>query len=169
MRFEHGELDEVSVPMMGGCFAVVGLELSFKVYPAGDPIRDGAQRAVLQRLRSRIHPILGWSEEVPLAIPGDLRAWDCVISGRVPRPWRARVEAETNVADTQALERRFRLKARDDPNGLLILLLSDTLANRAALPALRDGLRDLLPCGAREILAALKEGREPPGSGIVIL
>jgi hypothetical protein len=156
-------------PAIAGCFAVVGLELSFKAYPAGDPIRDRAQRAVLERLHSKTHPSLLWREEVPLAIPQDLRAWDAVISGNSPRPWRTRVEAETTLADVQALERRLRLKVRDDPDGHLILLISDIRANRQAVAALREGLRDLLQTPSREILAALEVGREPPGSGIVIL
>lgn len=168
-RFERGKLARVVVADVGAWFAVVGRDLSLKAYPAGDPIRDRAQRAVLGRLRSRIDPSLAWREEVALPIAQDLRAWDAVISGRVPAPWRARIEAETNAADVQALERRLRLKARDDPDGHVILLLSDTRANRETLPSLRQGLKDLLPSGSREVLAALANGREPPGGGVLIL
>ena len=73
------------------------------------------------------------------------------------------------MADGQALERRLTLKERDDPDGHLILLLSDTRANRAAIRILRDGLRELLPLGTREVMAALSTGRDPGASGIVIL
>jgi len=53
--------------------------------------------------------------------------------------------------------------------GALILLVADTRAKRAALAVIRRTLRDLLPLDARRILAALRDGREPPGSGIVML
>jgi hypothetical protein len=104
-----------------------------------------------------------------LPIERDLRAWDADIRGTYPTPWRARVEAETKLSDGQAFERRLTLKHRDDPDGHLILLISDTRANRAALRSLRDGLAELVPLGGREVLAALGTGRDPGGSGIVIL
>jgi hypothetical protein len=169
LRFERGDLDRLSITDLGAWCAVVGLDLALRAYPAGDPIRDRAQLALLDRLRARIHAELRWRTEVPLRGDGDLRAWDAEIRGRRPQPWRARIEAETNVTDGQALERRLTLKDRDDPDGHLILLLSDTRANRTAIRALRDGLRELLPLGTREILTALSAGRDPGGSGIVIL
>lgn len=148
--------------------AVVGLDLSIRTYPAGDPIRDRAQLALLERLRVRLHPSLRWRTEVPLPIEGDLRAWDAEIRAPPPTRWRARVEAETRIADGQALERRLSLKIRDDPGGHLILLVSDTRSNRAAMRLIRDGLRELLPLDSRDVLAALGRGTEPPNSGIVI-
>jgi transcriptional regulator with XRE-family HTH domain len=168
-RFEHGELDRVSITDVGAWCAVVGLDLSIRAYPAGDPIRDRAQLALLERLRVRLHPSLGWRTEVPLPIEADLRAWDAVIRGTSPTKWRARVEAETRLADLQALERRLTLKIRDDPGGHLILLVSDTRANRAGLRSLRDGLAELLPLRTREVLGAIAEGRDPGAGGIVIL
>jgi hypothetical protein len=149
--------------------AVLGLELSLRTYPAGDPIRDRAQLALLERLRGRLHPSLRWRTEVPLPIERDLRAWDADIRGTTPAPWRARVEAETKLADLQALERRLTLKHRDDPGGHLILLISDTRANRAGLRSLREGLAELLPLRTREMLATIAQGRDPGASGIVIL
>jgi hypothetical protein len=80
-----------------------------------------------------------------------------------------RVEAETKIADAQALERKLMLKVRDDPGGHIVLLVADTRGNRDAVGSLRSGLRELLPLGARELLAALSAGREPPGSGIVLM
>jgi transcriptional regulator with XRE-family HTH domain len=169
IRFEHGDLDRVSMTELGAWCAVVGLELNLRTYPAGDPIRDRAQLALLERLRRRLHPMLRWRTEVPLQVERDLRAWDAEIRGSEPNRWRARVEAETNIADGQALERRLALKLRDDPHGHVILLVSDTRANRGAVRSLRDGLRPVLPFDARQILSALAAGRDPGGSGIVIL
>ena len=168
-RFERGDVAYPDLEFLGAYCAVLGLDLALRTYPAGDPIRDRAQLALLERFRRRVHPSLRWRTEVPLPIERDLRAWDAEIRGREPVRWRARVEAETKVADGQALERRLSLKARDDPGGHLILLVADTQGNRRSLAVLRDGLRDLLPLDTREILGALSEGRDPGGSGIVIL
>ena len=168
-RFERGEIDRVSISDLGAWFSVVGLDLVAKAFPAGDPIRDRAQLALLERLRSRLHPTLRLRTEVPLPIEGDLRAWDAEITGAKPNRWRARVEAETKIADGQALERRLALKLRDDPGGHLILLVSDTRANRAALRSMGVGLRELLPLETRAILTALAAGRDPGMSGVVIL
>jgi hypothetical protein len=169
MRFEHGKLRRITVEDMGAWFAVLGHDLVLRSYPAGDPIRDRAQLALLERLRVRLHPSLRWRTEVPLPIENDLRAWDAEIQGTQPRPWRARVEAETRIGDGQALERKLALELRDDPDGHLILLVSDTRSNRRALNALGPGLSALLPLASRPILSALGAGREPPGSGIVII
>lgn len=169
MRFERGDLDRVSVEAMGAWCAVVGLDLVVRTYPAGDTIRDRAQLALLERLRGELHPSLAWRTEVPLPTPGDRRAWDAEIRGGKPDPWRVRVEAETRISDGQALERRLSLKARDDPVGHVVLLVSDTRANREALRRLSDGIAADLPLGTRAILRALRAGRDPGGSGIVIL
>jgi transcriptional regulator with XRE-family HTH domain len=168
-RFERRASLTSDLEFVAAYCAVVGLDLAIRTYPAGDPIRDRAQLALLERLRSRIHPALRWRTEVPLPIEGDLRTWDAEIRGRDPRPWRGRVEAETRIADGQALERKLALKLGDDPDGHLILLVSDTRSNRLALKALGPGLMSLLPHGTREILSALAAGREPAGSGIVVM
>jgi transcriptional regulator with XRE-family HTH domain len=168
-RFERGEISNPDVEFLASYCAVLGLDLAIRAYPAGDPIRDRAQLAILERLRARLHPSLRWLTEVPLPIEGDLRAWDAEIRGGNPRPWRARVEAETRITDGQALERKLALKLRDDPDGHLILLVSDTRSNRAALTTMRDGLRSMLPLDTRDILAVLSGGIEPNRSGIVII
>jgi transcriptional regulator with XRE-family HTH domain len=168
-RFERGDLDRISITELGAWCAIVGLDLSIRAYPAGDPIRDRAQLALLERFRARLHPSLRWRTEVPFSIERDLRAWDAEVSGTAPERWRVRVEAETNVADGQALERRLQLKIRDDPVGHVVLLVSETRANRQAIRLLKDGLRETLPLDSRVMMAALGTGRDPGGSGIVIL
>jgi transcriptional regulator with XRE-family HTH domain len=168
-RLERGDVSYPDLGLLGAYCAVLGLDLSIRAYPAGDPIRDQAQLALLERFRRRLHPTLRWRTEVPLPIDGDLRAWDAEIRGRQAEPWRARVEAETRLNDGQALERRLALKLRDDPDGHLILLVSDTRSNRAALRSLGVGLRERLPLGTRHVLAALAAGQDPGGSGIVVM
>ena len=168
-RFEHGLLRRLEIDSLGAWCAVVGLDLALRTYPAADPLRDRAHLALLERLRGRLHPSLAWRTEVALALPGDLRSWDGQVSGDRPDPWRMRVEAETNITDGQALERRLSLKLRDDPEGHLLLLVSDTRANRAALKVLAPGLQAIFPLSQRHILGSFRDGLDPGGNGIVVL
>jgi len=150
---------------LGAYCAVLGLDLVLRTYPAGDPIRDRAQLALLERFRTRLHAILEWRTEVPLGIEGDLRAWDAVIKGP---GWRIGVEAETALDDVQAVERRLALKRRDGDVDHVILLIAETRRNRRALAATPASFGDL-PLHTRELLAALAVGRDPGQSGIVVL
>jgi transcriptional regulator with XRE-family HTH domain len=165
-RFEHGELRVVDLEAIASCCAVVGLDLAVRTYLAGDALRDRAQYGLLERLHAILHVTLRWLLEVPVGRDGDLRAWDAEIRGA---GWRAHVEAETRLTDGQALLRKLALKIRDGGSGPLVLLVADTRANRNALLTLRPALRELLPLDARPILAALRDGRQPPGSGVVVL
>jgi transcriptional regulator with XRE-family HTH domain len=165
-RFERGETRQPDLEFMSAYCSVLGLDLVLRAYPGGDALRDRAQVALLERLRTRLGPGLRWRIEVPLPGDRDLRAWDATISGT---NWRCRVEAETRIADAQAVARRIALKARDDPGGHVLVLVSATRVNRSALRAARDGLRDFLPLDTREMLTALSQGREPFGNGIVML
>jgi transcriptional regulator with XRE-family HTH domain len=164
-RFEHGRPTLLRIEDLGSIAAVVGLELSVRTYPAGDAIRDVAHARLLERFRRELHPSLRWHTEVPFPNPGDLRAWDAV-TGR--EHWRVGVEAETVIDDTQALDRKLALKRRDGGVDHLILLIADTPRNRRALAAATAAFADL-PLWTRNVLAALRAGAEPLGSGIVIL
>jgi transcriptional regulator with XRE-family HTH domain len=164
-RFEHGRIGELRIDDLGAVCAVVGLDLSIRAFPAGDAIRDAGQARLLERFRGRLHASLGWATEVPLPIPGDLRAWDALIRGPA---WRIGVEAETVLDDVQAVERRLALKARDGEVDRVILLVADTKRNRRAVVAAPAAFGDL-PLRTRAILAALRDGRDPGQSGIVIL
>jgi transcriptional regulator with XRE-family HTH domain len=164
-RIETGVTRTVDLRTLAAMAAAVGLDVRLRAYPAGDPIRDAGQIRLLERLRARIHPSLRWSTEVPLPIDGDLRAWDALIRGDA---WRIAVEAETVLDDLQAQERRLALKRRDGGEDHVILLVADTRRNRRALASAPGAFADL-PLGTREILVALRKGRNPGASGIVIL
>jgi transcriptional regulator with XRE-family HTH domain len=144
----------------------LGLDLSVRLYPVGDPIRDRAQRSLLERLRGQLHPALGWQTEVLLGLPGDSRAWDAVI--RCPEGPIA-VEAETRLYDVQALERKIALKRQDSGIDHVVLLVADTKTNRRVLRAARESLRSAFPLDGRVILASLAAGHRPGASGIVLL
>lgn len=165
-RIERGEIAGVSIDLLGRLCAAVGLDLALRAYPSGEPIRDAAHVALLGRLRSRLPADTPWRTEVPLPIPGDLRAWDAVIGGPADA---IAVEAETRLFDIQALTRRLEQKRRDGRLERVILLVGNTVSNRRALVLVRDGLRVDYPLDTREILAALTESRAPAASGIVVL
>jgi transcriptional regulator with XRE-family HTH domain len=165
-RIERGELEVLSFDQACRAGLAVGLRLGARLYPDGDPVRDRAQLALLERFRRRLPPDARWRTEVPLPITGDRRAWDGLLAldGR-----RAGCEAETRLTDLQALERRLALKVRDGQVDLLILLVSDTRWNREALRAHREALRALLPLDGRDVLRALASGRLPEASGVLVL
>ena len=152
--------------MLARLCRTVGLELAVRAYPGGDALRDVAQLRLLERLRTRLPASLHWRTEVPLPQVGDKRAWDALVSGP---GWSVAVEAETRLADVQALIRRLELKRRDGRIDHLILLVADTRTNREALLAARQALEPAFPLKAATILAALRNGTDPGGSGIVIL
>ena len=138
-----------------------------RAYPAGQPIRDAAHRALIDRFRARVAPTVAWRFEVPLPIAGDLRAWDAVLLIGTAQ---IAVEAETRPRDIQALQRRVALKRRDDPGiGAVVLLLADTRHNRELVRDHGDALQTDLPLGSAALLAALGEGRQPAGSGFVLV
>ena len=146
--------------------AVLGLDISIRAFPNGEPIRDAAQIALLARLRGMIPPSLAWRTEVPIRMPDDRRAWDAEILGP---SWRVVVDAESRLRDVQAISRRIALKARDDQANVVILLVADTRHNRHVLRVAAPDLAGLFPATSRSILAAIGAGMRPNGSGIVVI
>jgi transcriptional regulator with XRE-family HTH domain len=165
-RIERAELPGVSLDVLCRVGAVLGLNLVLRAYPSGDAVRDAGHVALLQRLRRRLPPGIAWATEVPLPLRGDLRAWDAVIGSPGQQ---VAVEAETRIADLQAVERRVGLKQRDGVMPRVVILVSDTAANRRALAIGRAALRPAYPLDTREVMAALLDGRQPPANGIAIL
>jgi transcriptional regulator with XRE-family HTH domain len=164
-RIERGLVKGLTIEQASTLLAPVGLDLSVRAYPGGEPIRDTAHAALLGRLRSLLHRTLRVMTEVPLPGPGDRRAWDLVVAGA---SWRHAYEAETRPRDLQALERRIGLKARDgDVDGVSLLLL-DSRHNRELIRAHRASLDARFPVPARRAIELLRAGADP-GSGSVIL
>lgn len=165
-RIERNELRNVTLRQLALACAAVGLELSVRGYPSGDPARDAGQLRLLARFRRRLPSSLPWASEVPMPIPGDLRAldaWTRVAGSTIG------IEAETRPNDLQAASRRAVLKKRDAELDRLILLLADTRANRELLALHREDLRAGFPLDSRAILAALTRGEAPSEDGIVVL
>ncbi len=165
-RIERGQALRVPYETLVMLGSALGLDVPLRTYPSGEPLRDAAQLALLERLRLRLAPGLSWRTEVPLAIPGDLRAWDAAIGGAGRRVC---VDAESRLRDIQACSRRFAHKRRDDGANLAILLVADTRHNRHVLRVAMPGLLADFPLAGRAVLAALASGRPPEASGVVLL
>jgi transcriptional regulator with XRE-family HTH domain len=165
-RIERGHVLRVPLLTLARVLGVVGLELSARAFAAGQPIRDRAHLDLLERLRSRLGPGVGWQVEVPLPIPGDQRTWDALIACTARR---IGVEAEMRPTDLQALTRRVALKRRDGGVDCVVLLLADTRWNRAVIREHRESLRSSFPVDGRSALAALAAGRAPDGDALVLL
>lgn len=165
-RIERGAAPWVTIETLSLIAAALGLDLSIRTFPAGGPIRDAAQLALLVRFRRRVDPRLSWRTEVPIGIPGDLRAWDAVVGDRA---WRVAIDAETRLRDVQALVRREALKRRDDGAVTMVLVVADTRHNRGVLRLAGPDLGGDFPVRGQEILDALARGQQPSGSGIVLV
>ena len=164
------ERDENRKPFLGLiCRAarVLGLQTSLKLYPGGVPVRDAPQLALLARFEALLAAPLGMRREVPVPIEGDPRAWDAVIVGVAELCF---TEGESRLGDMQAVARRIELKLRDDPRGsVVILVVARTRHNEQVLREHRESLRAQLPLDGAAIARALRAGRIPPASGIIVL
>ena len=165
-KIERAVLVTVSIDQLCRIGQVLGLDLSIKFYAGGSPLRDQAQVTLLARFRAELAPSLRCRTEVPVPIAGDPRAWDMWVLGAGDT---VGVEAETKLRDSQALERRIALKARDSGITCVILLVSATHANRAALHAAEASMKEMFPVSGRAAMQALRELRHPGGSAIIVL
>jgi transcriptional regulator with XRE-family HTH domain len=164
-RIERGQAPEIGYRCLCVLFAVVGMDLTSRVFPGGEPLRDSAHVQLLGRFRALLPEGTPWRTEVPLPRPGDQRAWDAQA-----RLWDvlAGIEAETRASDAQRLERRVALKARDGGVDRLILVLADTKANRRFVREHGDALRPSFPLQGPGAKAALRSARDP-GCDLLVL
>jgi transcriptional regulator with XRE-family HTH domain len=165
-RIERGLTDSLSIGQASVLLAAVGLELSVRAYPGGEPLRDAAHAALIGRFRATLHRSLRLLTEAPFPTPGDRRAWDVVVLGA---DWRHGVEAETRPRDRQALERRLALKLRDGQVSSMSLLLLDSRHNRDFVRAHGDTLAERFPIPGRRTLELLRAGVNPGGSSVILL
>ncbi len=165
-RIERGDLRNVSVRELSVACSAVGLDLVLRAYSDGDPVRDAAHGLLLERIHRELPSSAPWRTEVPLPIKGDRRAWDAMT---VLERARIAFEAETRLADIQALSRKLELKRRDGRVDIVVLVVADTHHNRSVLAIHRDSLRAAFPLDSRAVLAALRTGRAPRASGLVVI
>lgn len=165
-RVERGESAGVSMVLLARLLTIVGLQLAARAFPAGSTLRDASHVALLKRLQAELPASVRFRTEVPVSGDRDGRAWD----GRMDLTGGCvHVEAETRIRDLQALDRRMALKQRDDGVDRVILLVSDTRTNRAAFREAKPLLATRYPLSGRAVLRALRAGKCPEGSGVVLL
>lgn len=165
-RIERGLVVNVSVSDLARLHAIVGLDLSLKSYPAGQPIRDVAHLELLDDFHKVLHKSVRWAVEVPLPLPGDRRAWDALISGP---SWRYGVEAETAPRDAQSIARRLQLKERDGAVDGVLLVVRRTEQTRRFLGEVGHMLGERFPVNGGRALELLHAGADPGGSAVVVM
>jgi transcriptional regulator with XRE-family HTH domain len=164
-RIERGDVGQLGLAALSRHGAVVGLRLHARFYPSGSGLRDAGQLDLLRRFRARVGDKWTWHLEAPLNIPGDLRAFDLLLTGATT----IAVEAITGLRDAQAQLRAATLKQRDGRAERLVILLSASHANRDALRLAADLLSASFPLGTKATLAAVAAGDDPGANGIVVL
>jgi transcriptional regulator with XRE-family HTH domain len=170
-RIERGELRGGGLDALFALAAVVGLDARLRLYPGPDPALDAAQLRRVGMLRELLPASTTMRTEVPLPIEADQRAWDALIEGLVDVGLGTQlpVDIESRLVDVQAQRRRLALKLRDSPHEAVLLVLADTRHNRDVIRAEAGVLALDFPVGARACLRALREGRHPGGSSIILL
>jgi transcriptional regulator with XRE-family HTH domain len=165
-RIERGLAPWLDVLRAARLCAIVGLDLSVRVYPGGEPLRDAGHARLTAAFRARVGAPLRVRSEVPIGDRRDQRAWDQTIADR---DGIAAAELETRLMDAQAVVRRITLKSRDSGIDRVILVLADTRLNRRAVAAAEAMLRPNFPTDSATVLGALRRGRLPARGGIVFL
>lgn len=164
-RIERGRNAELGIRRASAITAVLGGDLSLRIYPAGPPLRDAGHVALLARFEARLAPTWRIRHEAPMPQAGDARAWDRRLDG----PTSIGVEAETRPRDLQKIERSMNLKQRDSGVLRMVLLVSGSRHNRELLRTAVPILRASFPLSTSEVLRALSEGRDPGANGLVVL
>lgn len=165
-RIERAKNRSVSLQDLARLAATVGLRPSLRFYPTERAVRDIGQVELLAALNRRMHPRWVTRQEVPIPLPGDLRAADQLSS--LPG-CHLMVEAYRRLTDFQAQLRAARAKQRDLGAHRLLLLFESTDLNRRLVRGLGSEERRSLPVPPRRILAALAAGVDPGGDGILFL
>ena len=167
-RIEGGKIEHLSIADASRIAAVLGLDLSVRLYPGAGPLRDEAHARRLGSLLKHVRGPLTQRTEVPLpALAGrtEQRSWDAVIFGHGTR---TAVEMEMRLRNGQALERRIALKRRDDPTERFLLVVAETHVNRRVLASNPGLFPDLPRLGPARVTSALNVGQHPP-TGLVVL
>ena len=165
-RVERRRVLRLSVDYLARHAAVVGLKASIKLYPLGGAIRDEAQARWIAKVVDRIGHAWRVALDVPIPLPGDLRAIDVLLTGGGVR---VALEVITRLRDLQAQIRAAQLKQRDIGADRLIIVVAGNHANRLALSAARPTLLATFDTDTRRVLAALAAGADPGRDAVVVL
>ena len=166
-RIERGPAPWVDLGMLSRLAAVVGLDVSLRLYPAGEPLRDLAHLRLTEAFRSLLGPDLVVRAEVPIGDERDLRAWDLTLADRAHQTCGA--ELETRFVDVQEQLRRLTRKASDSGLDRLLLVVADTRSNRAAIRAAAALLGTTFAIDDPAAYEALARGVVPPRNALILV
>lgn len=164
-RVERGLVRDLTLRHLARHAAVVGLALRADVLPTGVPIRDAGQLRVVNRLAAHVGSPFVWILEMPIG-PHDLRAFD---AGAIAPGCTVAFDVWSRVRDVQAQARLSQRKAVDAQVDRLILVFGDTVANRRAVRQTGEALRRAFPLTGRQVLVALRAGKDPGANGMVFV
>lgn len=166
-RLERGESARLSFATLARVAAAVGLDLWIRTYPGGEPLRDQSHAKLGDSVLDSVNKPLVARSEVPIGDRRDLRAWDLTITEPAGR--RCGVELETRFVDAQAQHRRISQKLTDSGFDLVLVVVADTRANRAAVRAASGYLGSDYVIDDPATLEALRGGRLPARSALIFV
>lgn len=153
--------------MLGRIATVVGLDVSFRLYPAGEPLRDLAHLRLTEAFRSLLGQELVVRAEVPIGDQRDLRAWDLTLADQSLRT--CGVELETRFVDVQDQLRRLTRKVADGGLDRVLLVVADTRSNRAAIRAAGALVGTTFAIDDPAAYEALARGSVPPRDALILV
>lgn len=165
-RIERGKVKRLSIHGVSRHAAAVGLRFSAQLFPGVRRVLDAPQLALLNRLRERIGQAWTWELEVPMPLERDLRAVDARLSHA---GCSIAVEAIARLADVQAQVRAAQHKRRDLGATRLLLVISDSNANRRAIAEVAPMLSAAFLLGTRHVLGRLAAGQDPGRDCLLVL
>jgi transcriptional regulator with XRE-family HTH domain len=164
-RLERFDFKNVPLVRLVEIAAVLGLDVSISLHRVGDALHDGASQGLIGRFLRVVSANYRVTREALLPSGGQ-RSWDVLLRlGALL----VGVELVTRVRDVQALVRLIRLRERDGGVDHVLLVLSDSVHNRALLEQLTAALGPRFMTPPRQILDALRAGRPVPGSGVLLM
>jgi len=166
-RIERGLAPWVDLGVLDRIAAVVGMDVSVRLYPAGEPLRDVAHLRLTEAFRSLLGRDLVVHAEVPIGDGRDLRAWDLTLADRAQHT--CGVELETRFVDVQEQLRRLSRKASDGGLDRMLLVVADTRSNRAAIRAAAALLGTTFAIDDPAAYEALARGVVPPRNALILV
>lgn len=166
-RIERGAAPWVDLTTLNRYAAVVGLDLWTRCYPGGEPLRDMAHLRLTDAFRTLLGPGLVVRAEVPIGDPRDLRAWDLTLTDRASAE--CGVELETRLVDAQEQLRRIMRKVTDSGLERVLLVISDTRANRAAIQVASGLFSTMFAIDDPGAYDALARGQVPPRNALLLV
>jgi transcriptional regulator with XRE-family HTH domain len=166
-RIERGFAPWLDIGVLCRIASVVGLDVSLRLYPAGEPLRDLAHLRLADAFRSLLGSGLVVRAEVPIGDHRDLRAWDLTLADRSSRS--CGVELETRFVDVQEQLRRLTRKVADGGLGRFLLVVADTRSNRAAIRAAAAFLGTTFAIDDPAAYDALARGEVPPRNALLLV